>query len=170
MNRFTASIVGSFFLTALFLSILTLIAVQAEAKNPDVSNWTLNLSESAADTELGEEDFAQEIEVVGNTVHVLWITRNADYSGHRLYYRRSTDGGQTWNAKQLIFEDDDLVISKSYKRMVVNDTTVHIAFSYYSGSWYGVWGIRGQATTEPHLSQCATCLSLAMPIMCTTFG
>ena len=61
--------------------VLTLITVSlflvsgtAEAKNPDISYWTQNLSESAAPTELGEYDFAQEIEVVGSTVHVMWLT------------------------------------------------------------------------------------------------
>ena len=128
-----------FFAILLLIVLLTAGGV-AEARNPDISDWTRNLSESAGDMELGEEDFAQEIVVVGSTVHVMWITRNLDFSGYRLYYRRSTDNGNTWESKQLLFEDDDLVTDKAYKRMVVTGSTVHIAFSYYSGSWYGVLG------------------------------
>ena len=90
------------------LSLITvslfLVSGTAEAKNPDLSYWTMNLSESAAPEELGEDDFAQEIEVVGSTVHVMWLTHdNADWSGYKVFYRRSIDNGQTWEAKQLLF-------------------------------------------------------------------
>jgi hypothetical protein len=112
----------------------------AEARNPDLSKWTLNLSESAEPAELGEYDFAQEIEVVGSTVHVMWLTRNADWSGYKVYYRRSTDNGKTWQPKQMLFTDNDLVTDNTYKRMMVTGNTVHIAVNYYLGSWYGVLG------------------------------
>jgi len=127
--------------------VLTLVTVSlfllsgaAEAKNPDISYWTLNLSESAAPDELGEYDLAPEIEVVGSTVHVMWLTRNIDWSGYRVYYRRSIDNGQTWEPKQLLFTNDDLIINDTYKRMAVTGDTVHIAVNYYEGSWYGVLG------------------------------
>lgn len=130
--------------------VLTLITVSlflgfgtAEAKTPDLSYWTQNLSESAAPTELGEADFAQEFEVVGSTMHVMWLTRNADWSGYKVFYRRSTDNDQTWEAKQLLFTDNDLIYDNTYKLMVVTGTTVNISVNYYGGeggSWYGVLG------------------------------
>jgi hypothetical protein len=132
---------GSFL--ALISLMLLLVSGVAEAKNPDLSYWTKNLSESASPTELGEYDFCQEIEVVGNTVHTMWFTRNADWSGYRVYYRRSTDNGQTWEPKQQLFTENDLIIDETYKRMAVVGNTVHIAVNYYGGEgggWYGVLG------------------------------
>ena len=65
------------------LSLITvslfLVSGTAEAKNPDLSYWTQNLSESAAPTEPGEPDCNQEIEVVGSTVHVMWFTGNVPW-------------------------------------------------------------------------------------------
>jgi hypothetical protein len=51
----------------LFLIMVSLFlgSGTAAAKNPDLSSWTLNLSESAAPSELGKYDVPQEIEVVG---------------------------------------------------------------------------------------------------------
>jgi hypothetical protein len=133
---------GIVFLVAISLSLCLTVSL-AEARNPDLSYWTKDISESALPTELGEYDFAQEIQVVGSTVHVMWLTRNADYSGYKVYYRRSTDNGQTWEPKQLLFTDNDLVTDDTYKRMVVVGNTVHIAVDYYlgeGGGWYGVLG------------------------------
>ena len=58
-------------LLMLMTASLFLVSGAAEAKNPDISYWTLNLSESASPEELGEYDFAQEVEVVGSTVHTM---------------------------------------------------------------------------------------------------
>jgi hypothetical protein len=143
-------------LTLISLS-LCLTASLAEARNPDLSYWTLNLSESASPSELGEADYNQEIEVVGSTVHVLWFTQGADY-GCKVYYRRSTDNGQTWEPKQLLISraQNVIVTDNTYKRMVVTGNTVHIALNYYGGEgggWYGVLGylrsINNGASFEP---------------------
>ncbi|MCX5888209.1 MAG: hypothetical protein NTY36_01995 [Deltaproteobacteria bacterium] len=135
---------GSWVLLPLLVACLFLTAGSAEGRNPDLSYWTLNLSESAAPTELGEADFNQEIAVVGSTVHVMWFTHDKDvWARYKIFYRRSTDNGQTWEAKQLLFTNDDLVTDVTYKRMVVTGNTVHIALDYYGGeggSWYGVLG------------------------------
>jgi hypothetical protein len=122
------------------LLLVVLFSGLGEARNPDLSDWTQNLSEGAASSEPGEDDFAPEVVVVGTTVHVMWLTQNGDYTGHKLYYRRSLDNGNTWQEEQLLLEHGDMVTSKTYKRMVVIDGTVHIAFGYYAGSWYGVLG------------------------------
>ena len=122
------------------LLLLVLFGGLSEARNPDLSSWTQNLSEGVATTEPGEDDLAPEIVVVGTTVHVMWLTQNADYTGHKLYYRRSLDNGTTWQDEQLLLEHGDMVTNNTYKRMVVIDDTVHIAFGYYAGSWYGVLG------------------------------
>ena len=126
-----------FCLIFLMIALLTLGGV-THAKNPDLSYWMANISESAQADELAEYDYPPEIKVVGNTIHMLWFTRNADWSGHKLYYRRSTDNGVTWDDKQLIFESDDLIYDNTYRRMAVSGNYVHIAISHYEGSWYGV--------------------------------
>ena len=89
-----------FFVALLTLAALALLAGGADARNPNLSNWTLNLS---GDEPPGEtwNDRAQEIEVVGNTVHVTYWSEGASW---RLYYRRSTDGGQTWQPKILLYD------------------------------------------------------------------
>ena len=127
---------------ALLAVSFLLVTGLAEAKTPDNSFWTRNLSESVAPEELGELDQAQEIEVVGSTVHAMWITTEAVTNARKLYYRRSTDNGATWEAKQLLFTEDDINTDLSYKRMVVTGNTVHIAVNYTEGgsSWYGVLG------------------------------
>lgn len=129
---------GRIVLSVISLSLF-LISGLAEARNPDLSYWTKDISESSAPTEPGEEDFNQEIEVVGSTVHVMWFTTatTTDYS-RKVFYRRSTDGGQTWEDKQLLLSkaQNDLGVDDTYKRMVVTGNTVHIAVNYkYEGRW-----------------------------------
>lgn len=103
----------------------------AEARNPDLSNWTINLSGAPGDETPGErwDDAYQEIVVVGSTVHVLWWTARYLISD-RLYYRRSTDGGQTWQAKILLFDTAPLSgnrDSSGQKFMAVDGNNVHVA-------------------------------------------
>ncbi len=115
----------------------------AAAKNPDLSYWYKNISESSAPEEPGADDFAQEIAVVGNTVHIIWITLKTDGSAYQLYYRRSLDGGQTWQPKQLLFEHANLEHTTRYKRLAVSGNVVHIAINYGAGSggdWYYILG------------------------------
>ncbi len=138
---------GNWVLLPLLVACLFLTAGSAEGRNPDLSYWTLNLSESAAPTEPGNPDTAQEIQVVGSTVHVMWLTQDlvTDPNGHnwKIYYRRSLDNGQTWDPKQLLFTSNDMVTDVTYKRMTVVGDTVHIAVNYYGGdggTWYGVLG------------------------------
>ena len=92
------------FVVLLTLAALVFLNGNAYARNPDLSNWTINLS-GVPDEPAGErwDDAYQEIVVVGDTVHVLWWAVGYAIS-ERLYYRRSLDGGQTWQAKILLFD------------------------------------------------------------------
>jgi hypothetical protein len=68
----------------LFLLMVSLFlgSGTAEAKNPDLSSWTLNLSESATLSEPCESDFAQEIEMVGiAAVRITTSNRNFPHAG-----------------------------------------------------------------------------------------
>ena len=98
----------------------------SEAVNPNLSKWTINLSESDLVTEPADPDLDPQVIVSGNTVHMLWTARNADWSGYKLYYRRSTDGGKTWKVKVLLMSDPDNLTSDTERRMAVDGNTVHI--------------------------------------------
>ncbi len=110
-----------------------------EARNPDLSYWTQNLSSSPAPEENTRPDLSPEIAVVGDTVHVLWIRNNPE--DYTLYYRRSTDGGRTWEPKQtLLVATDWSSFDAGYiytlKNMVVEGNYVHIAYLYQDNLYY----------------------------------
>lgn len=135
-----------------FLILVTLVTVYVPKasqsgtsllRNVELSNWVKNLSESASAEEPGEQDSNPEIAIVGSTAHVMWATRGADWRSWKIYYRRSTDGGKTWEAKKLLFTDDEgLLDGSTYRKMAVDGNTVHIFTENYkssaSCSWYGV--------------------------------
>ncbi len=128
------------FVILLFAAALVFAVTDVEARNADLSKWLTNLSESALDTEPGHHDYSPEIIASGNTVHVLWAARKADWSGYQLYYRRSLDKGATWQQKILLTEITDS-ISDEHRRMAVDGNNVHIFLGRYrgsGGSWYGV--------------------------------
>jgi hypothetical protein len=73
---------------------------------------------------------------VGSTVHVLWWAVGYLIS-ERLYYRRSTDGGQTWQPKILLFDsfpDSGTGAHSGQKYMAVDGDTVHVAYRANPGS------------------------------------
>jgi hypothetical protein len=111
-----------------------LLPTAALAVNADLSSWTRNLSEGT--TGEGFSDDAAEVAVSGNTVHAMWLTEDTTAGLRRLYYRRSTDGGKTWQARQLLHSDNELILNATYKRMAVDGNNVHIVVSQYDGSWY----------------------------------
>ncbi len=111
---------------------LLLLAGPAAARNPNLSTWTLNLS---GDEPAGEtwNERCQEIEVVGNTVHVTYWT--SDGASWRLYYRRSTDGGQSWQPKILLYDTNPggsySTVERGWKYLAVDGDRVHIAYAAY---------------------------------------
>jgi len=111
--------------------------IPALAVNPELSNWTKNLSEGTKEEESGNTDQNAEIAVAGQTVHVMWMTR-VEYSTGELYYKRSVDGGQTWEPKKLLFSDavNDIYWNKD-KRMAVDGDNVHIIINHTEGAWFG---------------------------------
>jgi hypothetical protein len=122
-------------LALLILALLLGLTGPAAARNPDLSDWTRNLS---GDEPAGENwmDHKQEIEVVENTVHVTyWATWQSQY---RLYYRRSIDGGQTWEAKILLYETTYSVsgdpMALGWKFLAVDGDRVHVAYAHSHGT------------------------------------
>jgi hypothetical protein len=116
------------------LGAILLLAGPAQAHNPNLSNWTINLS---GDEPAGEiwHDLIQEIEVVGNTVHVTYWTYQQGGTSNRLYYRRSTDGGQTWQPKILLYDTEPggsgNTAERGWKYLAVDGTSVHVAYAQY---------------------------------------
>jgi hypothetical protein len=126
--------IGSCLLVAgIFLSLLAL-ASPAAARNPNLSNWTINLSGDEPPTETWH-DYCQEIEVVGSTVHVTYWNYG---DSNRLYYRRSTDGGQTWEAKILLYDTNPggstSTVQRGWKYLAVDGTSVHVAYAAYDST------------------------------------
>lgn len=122
---------------AFFLFQFTLVAT-----NPEVSNWIKNLSEGSPELQTGFQDFDAEVAVSGNTIHVVWLA-SATGGIEQLYYKRSTDNGQTWEAKQLLYEDNDINYSaweSVQQKLLVSGNYVHITIGHNldDGGWHGV--------------------------------
>ncbi len=150
-----AKFMKTFVIAFLTIAFVFLMPEHGFSKNPDMSYWTKNISESNLPEEPGLYDFNAEIEVVGSTVHVMWMTHNADGLERKIYYRRSTDNGETWEPKKVLFTDDDMIEDNTYKRMAVDGNTVHIITSHYgqAGTWFGkltyLRSTDGGATFDP---------------------
>jgi len=61
--------------------IISVFPSDTSATNANLSHWMKNLSEPTVDEQTGLRDLNPEIEVVGSTVHVMWITQNTDPAG-----------------------------------------------------------------------------------------
>jgi hypothetical protein len=115
----------------------------SHARNADISDHITNLSESAADSAPGLRNYNTEILIVDQTVHTFWMSDHPE-GGTQLSYRRSLDGGHTWQEPYTFYQQDlvlrDPLRSNELKRMTVVDGTVHIAFGAYAGEgggWFG---------------------------------
>lgn len=99
------------------------------AGNVPVSNWMRDLTAAPA----GAEDFREEgaeMVVVSNTVHLVWVNRITSLNVARLYYMRSTDGGGTFEPKQLLLELagwSALESGADLQRLAVDGENVHVA-------------------------------------------
>jgi hypothetical protein len=137
---------------------------------PDPSLHVRNLSDQPP----GEpwEDLGNQLAIAGQTVHVAWVSQSGVYPPlpepnlrtNRLYYRRSLDGGQTFQTKTMLLEmvgiDRQNRISDGAGRtwLAVDGDNVHILCrhnAYWDGaSWSQtqLWYYRstdGGATFEP---------------------
>jgi len=125
------------------LATLLVPAPLSSAKNADLSDHVVNLSESPAATEPGQPDRNPEIIADGNNLHVFWFARHPDGS-YKICYRRSLDRGHTWQPTYVFHQQDlamrDPVVSPYDRHMAVVNGTVHIVFGAYGGEgggWFG---------------------------------
>ena len=122
--------------TSVLLAFI-MFALNGFSINPDVSKYLINLSEGAEGP--GYDDKVPEMVISGNTVHVVWTQSVASKEGY-LYYCRSTDLGETWEApRQIIsFKDKNYGLQVESRRLAVDGDVVHICTADYD---YGAGGI-----------------------------
>jgi len=89
---------------ALIAAILCSAFICPRASAADYSNWLKNLS-AATDPDRLYNHGKVKIAVSGSYVHVVWLGFKKDWSGSVLFYRRSTDGGKTFEAPRQIAKD-----------------------------------------------------------------
>lgn len=134
------------------LAVFMLVQTPVQARNPDLSNWIVNLAEGPDATEPAWDDRNSEIAVEDSTIHVIWFAMNQNYEDH-LYYRRSLDNGQTWEPKQLLFTMSRQTMDRNpaYRRMAVSNGKVHIVVNYgdYTKNFAYLRSTDQGATFEP---------------------
>jgi hypothetical protein len=136
------------FVVLLTLAALALLAGNAYARNPDMSNWTINLSGDNPPEEGYARSFIQEIVVVEATVHVTYWTYLNGLGISRLYYRRSTDGGQTWHPKISLAEVNGSAIDRTAKYLAVDGASVHVAYAAKIGTDLVSWHLMYRRSTD----------------------
>ena len=71
--------------------------------------------------------FPMEVETAGNAIHLLWQENGKSGDGlYRMYYRRSTDLGRTWEQAQLISTSPDKLYVENNHLMTVSGSNVYI--------------------------------------------
>jgi PKD repeat protein len=118
------------FLFVFIFCLSALLPIKGYSVNPDLSNYLINLSEGI--TGPGYDDKVPEIAVSGNTLHVIWVQSVAN-SEANLYYRRSTDLGETWEASRLImkFKNRNYATQVASRRLAADGDEVHICAADY---------------------------------------
>ncbi len=108
-----------------------------QARNADLSNYMLNLSGDEPDDAIADDHYP-EIIVNGDFVHVVWTARALDWSVNYLYYRRSTDGGETWEDKvtlETVSYDSNYEVAH-FRRLAVSGNHVYVISRKRMGNWY----------------------------------
>lgn len=119
------------FIAALLLSTLGVQA--ADSGQPMPSNWGgwQNLTYGITDATYESTSFLpMQVEMSGNSIHLLWFEKNKDADGlYRMYYRRSADLGRTWEAAQVVGTSHEPQTESGYYQyewMAVSGNSVHI--------------------------------------------
>ncbi len=129
--------VGKCFLFVIGIVLLCSNFNAVMARNADLSNWMQNLSGNEPD-DLIADDHNPEIVVAGNIVHVVWTAKSTDLSHNFLYYRRSTDGGTTWNdtVTLAMLDVQSEYENPRFRRLAVSGNYVHIIAIQQVGNWH----------------------------------
>jgi hypothetical protein len=117
---------------AAILFSFAILTLNGFSVNPKVSNYFINLSEGEEGS--GYNDRIPEIIASGNTIHVVWVQSPPSWEDvPSLFYCRSTDLGETWEAPVLIkkFKDSNVPSQVESRRLAVDGTNVHICAADY---------------------------------------
>ena len=117
---------------SLLLATLSLfLIVTVNAQNHELSQHITKLSEWKGQADV--EDYVPEMEIVGQNIHTIWVRHVSGSEGY-LYYRRSTDLGETWEAPKLIhtYTNPDWSISFEHRKLSVEGEKVYIATADYN--------------------------------------
>ncbi len=122
---------------AFILLAFAMFALNGFSINPDISSYLINLSEGTEGP--GYDDWVPEMEISGNTIHVVWTQWVAHGEAH-LYYCRSTDLGENWETPRQImkFKGGSYGTQVESRRLAVDGDMVHICTADYD---YGAGGI-----------------------------
>ncbi len=98
-------------------------------------NLTYGVSDS---TKYTTSLFNSQVEIEGQTIHLLWQENNKDAEGlYRLYYRRSTDLGRTWEQAQQVAALHARINNYNQNFMTVSGQLVHIIAIDYKSQMSG---------------------------------
>ena len=94
-------------------------------------NLTYGVSDS---TKYTTSLFDSQVVIEGQTIHLLWQESSKDAEGlYRIYYRRSTDLGRTWEQAQQVAAQHARISNYNQNFMAVSGQLVHIiAIDYQS--------------------------------------
>jgi hypothetical protein len=134
--------------------ILAAAVMPVSAVSPSISPWETILSVDS--TGAAEEDHFPEAMVSGQTIHTVW-TASIGFDLHHLCYRRSLDGGATWQQRVILLDYDydnwPNMMTGETTRLAVDGDNVHvIQLRSVSGWHYEIDYFRstdGGATFEP---------------------
>lgn len=109
-------------------------------------NWEIYYKRSidggitwGADTRLTNAPSVSErasLAVSGNKIHVVW--QDIRGGNYQVYYKRSTDGGNTWGADTALVESPDL---SERPFITISGNNVHVAWQDNRGQYYPRWEI-----------------------------
>ena len=104
------------------------------------SNWGgwQNLTYGITNAEyLTSYNFPMQVETAGQAIHLIWWEKGKDADGlYRLYYRRSTDLGRTWEDVKIIGTSHEELPENGYgnqRWMTVSGNYIHILFPDFNG-------------------------------------
>ncbi len=141
--------------TVVFIVILMIAAPLFAQWEPDVR---LSLADFNAYTVFNHQ---HGIAASGDTVHAVWFDGRHGWPNAEIYYRRSLDGGQNWEAETRLTND---AIYSGYPSIALVGQTIHLAYfssendddniHYMRSTDAGVtWGADTELTNNPVMQQ-----------------
>jgi len=91
------------------------------------NSWSADIQITSSPAYANESN----VSVSGQNVHVVWIDLRSN--GAMLFYKRSTNGGISWNAETQLTDGASLAVFSS---MAVSDSAIHVVWAdVRGGSW-----------------------------------